>query len=85
MDITQAMSWIGTVIGLIIGIPQIIKTIKTKSAKDVSAITFALILLTCLCFLTRAIAIKETAFICYYTFIIMSSSLQLYLIWKYQE
>ena len=85
MELTVAMSWIGFVTGILIGIPQIIKTIRRKSARDVSSITFLLLLITCSCLLVRAIAIKEAAFICYYSFIILSASFQLFLIWKYRE
>jgi len=84
MELTVAMSWIGFVTGILIGIPQIIKTIRRKSARDVSSITFLLLLITCSCLLVRAIAIKEAAFICYYSFIILSASFQLFLIWKYR-
>jgi hypothetical protein len=41
--------------------------------------------MTCACLLVRAIAIKEAAFILYYTFLILINSLQLFLIWKYQD
>jgi len=85
MELTVAMSWIGFVTGILIGIPQIVKTIRMKSARDVSSITFLLLLITCSCLLVRAIAIKEVAFICYYSFIILSASFQLFLIWKYRE
>ena len=84
MELTVAMSWIGSVTGILTGIPQIVKTIRMKSARDVSSITFLLLLITCSCLLVRAIAIKEAAFICYYTFIILSASFQLFLIWKYK-
>ena len=85
MELTVAMSWIGFVTGILIGIPQIVKTIRMKSARDVSSTTFLLLLITCSCLLVRAIAIKEVAFICYYSFIILSASFQLFLIWKYRE
>ena len=84
MEFTVAMSWIGFVTGILIGIPQIVKTIRMKSARDVSSITFLLLLITCSCLLIRAIAIKEAAFICYYSFIVLSASFQLFLIWKYK-
>ena len=84
MELTVAMSWIGFITGILIGIPQIVKTIRMKSARDVSSTTFLLLLITCSCLLVRAIAIKEAAFICYYSFIILSASFQLFLIWKYR-
>ena len=85
MDITQILSWIGTSTGLIIGLPQIYKSIKTRSAKDVSAVTFTLIVITSFCFLLRSITIRETAFILYYFFIMISSIVQLVLIFRYRD
>jgi len=83
MGFTEVMSWVGFVTGISIGIPQIMKTVKMKSARDVSYTTFFLILITCSCLLIRAVAIRETAFICYYSFVILSASLQLLLMWRY--
>jgi len=85
MELSQLMSWIGFVTGMLIGTPQIVKTIKTKSARDLSAATFCLILITCICFFVRAIAIKEIALIFYYSFVICSCLLQLFLIWKFKK
>jgi uncharacterized protein with PQ loop repeat len=84
MELSQVLSWIGFVTGLSIGVPQIVKTVKTKSARDLSATTFCLILITCSCMLVRAIVIREIAFICYYSFLILINVLQLYLIWRYR-
>ena len=84
MELSQVLSWIGFVTGMSIGVPQLVKTIKTKSARDLSATTFCLILITCSCMLVRAIVIREIAFICYYFFLILSNLLQLYLIWRYR-
>lgn len=84
MELSQVLSWIGFVTGLSIGIPQLAKTIRTKSAGDLSAVTFVLILVTCSCLLIRAVAIREIAFICYYTFLILTNLLQLFLIWRYR-
>ena len=85
MELSQVLSWIGSATGMFIGIPQLAKTVKTKKAGDLSATTFVLILITCSCLLVRAIAIKELAFIFYYTFLILINSLQLFLIWKYKD
>ena len=84
MELSQILSWVGTTTGMLIGIPQLVKTVRTKKAGDLSATTFILILVTCSCLLVRAIAIKELAFIFYYTFLIFVNSLQLFLIWKYR-
>ena len=85
MELSQVLSWIGFISGMSIGIPQVVKTIKTKSAGDLSATTFFLILMTCFCFLVRAIAINESALIFYYTLVIFSCLLQLCLIWKFKD
>jgi uncharacterized protein with PQ loop repeat len=85
MELSQVMSWIGFIVGMFIGIPQLVKTVKTKRAGDLSAMTFVLILITCSCLLVRAITIKEMAFVCYYIFLIFTNSLQLFLIWKYKD
>ena len=84
MEISQILSWVGTTTGMLIGIPQLVRTVRTKKAGDLSATTFILILVTCSCLLVRAIAIREMAFIFYYTFLILFNSLQLVLIWKYK-
>ena len=85
MELSQILSWVGTAIGMFIGIPQLVKTIRTKKTGDLSTVTFILILMTCACMLVRAIAIKEAAFIFYYTLLILINSLQLFLIWKYKD
>ena len=85
MELSQVLSWIGTGTGMLIGLPQLVKTIRTKKTGDLSATTFILILITCSCLLVRAIAIEEMAFIFYYAFLIIVNSLQLFLIWKYRE
>jgi uncharacterized protein with PQ loop repeat len=84
MELSQVMSWIGVVTGTLIGIPQLVKTIRTKSAGDLSVTTYVLILITCSCLLVRAVAIREIAFICYYSFLFLINSLQLFLIWRYR-
>jgi uncharacterized protein with PQ loop repeat len=85
MELSQVLSWIGTATGMFIGIPQLVKTVRTKKTGDLSEMTFTLILITCFCLLMRAIAIKELAFIFYYTFLILINSLQLFLIWRYKD
>ena len=85
MELSQLMDWIGFVTGLLISVPQLVKTVKTQSARDLSAVTFVLILITCVCFFVRAVAIKELTLIFYYAFVICSCLLQLFLIWKYKD
>jgi len=85
MELSQVLSWIGSATGMFIGLPQLVKTVRTKKTSDLSATTFILILVTCSCLLVRAIAFKELAFIFYYTFLILINSLQLFLIWNYKD
>jgi len=85
MELSQILSWVGTGTGVLIGIPQLVKTVRTKRVGDLSTTMFVLILVTCACFLTRAIVIKETAFIFYYAFLIIMNSLQIFLIWRYRD
>ena len=85
MELSQVLSWIGTATGMFIGVPQLVKTLRTRKAGDLSATTFILILITCACLLVRAIAIQEPAFIVYYSLLILINSLQLFLIWKYKN
>jgi uncharacterized protein with PQ loop repeat len=85
MELSQVLSWIGTATGMLVGLPQLVKTVRTKKTGDLSGTTFILILITCACLLVRAITIKELAFICYYTFLILINSLQLFLIWRYKD
>jgi uncharacterized protein with PQ loop repeat len=84
MELSQILGWIGTTTGMLIGIPQLVKTIKTRRAGDLSATTFILIVVTSSCLLARAIAIREMAFIFYYGFLTIVNSLQPFLIWKYK-
>jgi uncharacterized protein with PQ loop repeat len=85
MELSQVWGWIGFVVGMFIGVPQITKTLRTKRAGDLSPMTFVLVLIACSCLLARAIAIKEMTFICYYALLLFTNSLQLFLIWKYKE
>lgn len=59
--------------------------VKTKKVDGLSATTFVLIVITCFYLLMRAIAIKEMAFIFYYTLLVILNSLQLFLIGKYKN
>ncbi len=85
MELSQILSWVGTATGVFIGIPQLVKTVRTKKVGDLSTTMFILIVVTCACFLARAIVIREAAFIFYYTFLILINSLQIFLIWKYRD
>lgn len=63
MDWTALIGWLGVCFSVSIQIPQVIQMVKTKSAKDVSALTYMFLVATTLCYLVRAIAIREWVFI----------------------
>lgn len=85
MEITKLISWIGFACGMLISVPQIIKTLKTKNTEGVSALTFMLIEITALCFLIRVLSIGEYALVAYYIFIMLAGGIQLTLILKYRK
>jgi len=85
MEISQILSWIGTVTGTFTSIPQLVKTLRTKKVEGISATTFLLIVVTCACQLVRAININEASYVFYYSMLVVINSAQLFLIWKYNH
>jgi uncharacterized protein with PQ loop repeat len=61
--VTEIIGWIGVVLGVLVAVPQLIKSIKAKSTKGVSKVAYQLLFLCMLCYLVRAIVIKEPIFI----------------------
>jgi uncharacterized protein with PQ loop repeat len=61
--LSEIIGWIGVVLGISVAVPQLIKSIKAKSTKGVSKGAYQLLFLCMLCYLVRAIAIKELIFI----------------------
>jgi len=61
--LTEIIGWIGVVLGVAVAVPQLIKSIKAKSTKGVSKGAYQLLFLCMICYLIRAIAIKEPIFI----------------------
>lgn len=61
--LSEIIGWIGVVLGVAVAVPQLIKSIKAKSTKGVSKGAYQLLFLCMLCYLIRAIAIKEPIFI----------------------
>ena len=61
--LSEIIGWIGVVLGVLVAVPQLIKSIKAKSTKGVSRGAYQLLFLCMLCYLVRAIAIKELIFI----------------------
>ena len=61
--LSEIVGWIGVVLGVAVAVPQLIKSIKAKSTKGVSKGAYQLLFLCMICYLVRAIAIKELIFI----------------------
>ncbi len=83
--ISEIIGWIGVVLGILVSIPQLIKSIKEKSTKGVSLHAYQLLFLTVLCYLIRAIAIHEPIFIVSNAVNLVITAVVLYLFKKYPD
>lgn len=83
--ISKLIGWLGFSLGMFISIPQVIKSIRTRSTQGVSKLTYILLLLACVCYIVRAMAIKETIFIVSNAFQIIVAGTMLYLMRKYRR
>jgi len=81
--ITEIIGWIGVAIGIMVSFPQLIKSYRDKSTQGVSRGTYRLLFLTMLCYLIRAIAIKEVIFIVSNAVNLVITGMVLYLFEKY--
>lgn len=61
--LSETIGWIGVVLSVLVSLPQLLKSIKMKSTKGVSLQAYQLLFFTVLCYLVRAIVIKEPIFI----------------------
>lgn len=81
--VSEIIGWIGVMLGVFVSVPQVIKSIKEKSTKGVSKQVYQLLSLTVLCYLIRAIAIREPIFIVSNSINLIITSVMLYLFRKY--
>lgn len=81
--ITEIIGWLGVAIGIMVSLPQLVKSYREKSTQGVSKGTYWLLFLTMLCYLIRAIAIKEAIFIVSNTVNLVITGMVLYLFKKY--
>jgi len=63
MDITIIIGFIGLVFGLMVAPPQLYKILKTKKVEGISKTTYQMLCICMVCYLIRAIEIKEWVFI----------------------
>ena len=85
MIISEIIGWVGVVLSILISVPQFIKSVKEKSTKGLSKQTYQLLFLTVLCYLVRAIAIKEPIFIASNAINLIITGAVLYLFRRYPE
>jgi uncharacterized protein with PQ loop repeat len=85
MDISKLVGWIGFSFGMFISVPQVIKSIRSKSTEGVSKLTYILLFLACSCYVVRALAIHEMIFIISNAFQIIVASTMLYLMERYKK
>jgi uncharacterized protein with PQ loop repeat len=63
MAISEIIGWVGVTLSIFVSVPQFMQSFKKKSTEGLSKQTYQLLFLTVLCYLIRAIAIKEPIFI----------------------
>ena len=83
--ISEIIGWIGVILGILVSVPQAIKSVKAKSTKGVSLQAYQLLFLTILCYLIRAIAIREPIFIVSNAVNLIVTGAVLYLFKRYPE
>jgi uncharacterized protein with PQ loop repeat len=79
MSITEIIGWIGVTLSIFISVPQFMQSFKKKSTEGLSKQTYQLLFLTVLCYLIRAIAIKEPIFIASSAINLIITAMVLYL------
>jgi len=80
---TELIGWVGVGIGISVAIPQFTKSLKNKSTKGLSKRSYQLLCLTIICYLIKAIAVKEPVFIISNSFGLVITSAMLCLFKKY--
>lgn len=81
--ISEIVGWLGVIIGIIVSVPQLVKSWREKSTDGLSIGTYQLLFLAVLCYLIRAIAIKEMIFIVSNAVNLVITAIVLYLFRKY--
>lgn len=80
---TEIIGWVGVGIGIFVAVPQFRKSVKDKSTRGLSKRSYQLLCLTVICYLIRAIAVKEPVFIISNSFGLILTSAMLCLFKKY--
>ena len=84
MELTSIIGFVGVFIGMMVNVPQIIKSYRLKSVEGVSPWVYILLFVALVCYLTRAVAIGEPVFIISNVLGLTTTLLMLIAFWKYR-
>ncbi len=73
------------VLGMLTSIPQLVKSVRERSTKGLSVMTYQILFVAIACYLIRAIAIREPVFIASGVANLVLTLGMLYLFRKYPE
>ena len=79
----EIIGWMGVSAGVFVAVPQLVHSYKAKSTEGLSKHTYQLLFFTLVCYLIKAIAIKELVFIVSNGFGLIVTSAILFLFKKY--
>lgn len=83
--LSETIGWLGVVLSIMVSVPQLFKSIKVKSTTGVSLQTYQLLFSMGLCFLIKAVVIKEPIFIVSNFATLFITVIMLYLFKLYPE
>ncbi len=84
MDFGYVIGWVGLVFAICIPIPQLVKTYRTKSVRDLNPLTNMLIVMWMACSIVYAVYIKDLIFIISQGFGLVINAILLALIIRYR-
>ena len=62
MELGYVIGWVGVSLGAFIGVPQLIRILRTKSTEGISLGTYIILVLAVSCYLIHAISINSIVF-----------------------
>ncbi len=81
--VTEIIGWMGVAFGISVSIPQLIKSVRSRSTQGLSKHTYQLLFGAISCYLIRAIAVGEAVFIVSNAFGLVITASVLYLFRRY--
>lgn len=83
--VTEIIGWLGVGLGASVSVPQLIKSINSRSTKGLSKHTYQLLLCAITCYLIKAIAMNDAIFIVSNVLGLVITAVILLLFKKYPE